>query len=198
MKVRDYFDTVTIYIWSQELILMVRSVDHVIVKTPTFVIWPILLHLLFEGICITLITSHSNKGFVWTQIKSWNWSMEIKSKRRQAWFCHGIAWLWRYCFCVLDTIIRAQIPCGKLYVSDFSVWRLVMAPRSNKSTWNWNIFCCTRFHPKIKFFELGENFWLKADSERLKPGGVIIRKHNYGILSNLRGVDRFGVRPALS
>ena len=35
---------------------MVRSVDHVIAKTPTFVIWPILLHLLFEGICITLIT----------------------------------------------------------------------------------------------------------------------------------------------
>lgn len=62
MKVRDYFDTVTIYIWSLEPILMVRSVDHVIVKTPMFVIWPILLHLLFEGICITLITSHSNKG----------------------------------------------------------------------------------------------------------------------------------------
>ena len=170
MKVRVYFDTATIYIWSLEQILMVRSVDHVIVKTLTFVIWPILLHLLFEGICITLITSHSNEGLVWTHIKSWNWSMEVESKRGQAWFCHGIAWLWRYCFCVLGSIIRTQIPCGKLYFSYFSVWRLVMAPRSNKSTWNWNIFCCTRFHAKIKTcwtrWELLIQSWLRKIKTR--------------------------------
>ena len=46
----SYSDMVTIYIWLREQILMVHFVGHVIVKTQMYAIWPILQHLLLEGI----------------------------------------------------------------------------------------------------------------------------------------------------